>query len=239
MKTVVFSTSHSFDSTVEFARQDGAMDQIEIVGILDDDPGKHGKLFCGYPVVGSFRDVTSMAQRGEVSHFWIALGAMKHKLIIAALHHYCLSIGLNPLSSISTRACVMPSAHLKPGHCVSPMAYISSNCKIDALFSLNVGAVVYENCSIHENVTISGNAFVGGLCTIEKNVYIGPGAIIGSEVRIGANSIIAAGSVVLKDVAANSLVKGNPAKSRPMRPEVFYLAPPAWMLSAYTGKAMI
>lgn len=47
---------------------------------------------------------------------------------------------------------------------------------------------------------------------IEDDVWVGGGAIICPGVRIGARSIIAAGAVVTKDVPANVLVGGNPAR---------------------------
>jgi maltose O-acetyltransferase len=47
---------------------------------------------------------------------------------------------------------------------------------------------------------------------IEDNVWIGAGAIVLPNTHIGQNSIIGAGSVVTKDVAAFSVVAGNPAK---------------------------
>lgn len=48
--------------------------------------------------------------------------------------------------------------------------------------------------------------------TIGKNVDFGVGVICIGDIHIGDNAIIAAGSVVIKDVPANSIVAGNPAK---------------------------
>jgi maltose O-acetyltransferase len=48
--------------------------------------------------------------------------------------------------------------------------------------------------------------------TIGQNVWIGMYARINKGVTIGDNSIIAANSVVTKDVPANSIAAGNPAK---------------------------
>ena len=48
--------------------------------------------------------------------------------------------------------------------------------------------------------------------TIENRVWIGCHAIILSGVTIGEGSVVAAGSVVTKDVAAGTLVAGNPAQ---------------------------
>jgi acetyltransferase-like isoleucine patch superfamily enzyme len=47
---------------------------------------------------------------------------------------------------------------------------------------------------------------------IEKGVWIAAGAIISGGVTVGEHSVVAAGSVVTKDVPANSLVGGNPAR---------------------------
>lgn len=48
--------------------------------------------------------------------------------------------------------------------------------------------------------------------TLEKNVWVGSNSTILQGVTIGDNAIIAAGSVVTKDVAANTIVAGVPAR---------------------------
>ena len=47
---------------------------------------------------------------------------------------------------------------------------------------------------------------------IGNNVFIGYGAMILRNVKIGDNAIIGAGTVVTKDVPANTIVAGNPAR---------------------------
>ncbi|HPM29785.1 MAG TPA: sugar O-acetyltransferase [Chryseolinea sp.] len=47
---------------------------------------------------------------------------------------------------------------------------------------------------------------------IKRNVWIGAGATILPGVTVGENSIVAAGAVVNKDVPANTIVGGIPAK---------------------------
>lgn len=47
---------------------------------------------------------------------------------------------------------------------------------------------------------------------IEDNVWVGGSATILGGVTIGKNAIVGAGAVVTKDVPANSIVAGNPAK---------------------------
>lgn len=47
---------------------------------------------------------------------------------------------------------------------------------------------------------------------IGNNVFIGSNSVIIGKVHIGDNATIGAGSVVVKDVPANSVVAGNPAR---------------------------
>lgn len=47
---------------------------------------------------------------------------------------------------------------------------------------------------------------------IEDNVWLGGGAIVLPGVTIGANSVVGAGAVVTRDVPANVVVVGNPAR---------------------------
>nr|WP_270330518.1 sugar O-acetyltransferase [Lapidilactobacillus dextrinicus] len=52
----------------------------------------------------------------------------------------------------------------------------------------------------------------GSPIVVEDNVWIGGSTVILPGVTIGKNAIVGAGAVVTKDVPANSIVGGNPAK---------------------------
>jgi acetyltransferase-like isoleucine patch superfamily enzyme len=47
---------------------------------------------------------------------------------------------------------------------------------------------------------------------IKKGASVGSGTTILAKVTVGENAIVGAGSVVTKDVPANGIVAGNPAK---------------------------
>jgi len=47
---------------------------------------------------------------------------------------------------------------------------------------------------------------------IEENVWIGGSAILLPGLRIGRNAVVGAGAVVTRDVPANTVVAGNPAR---------------------------
>ena len=51
-----------------------------------------------------------------------------------------------------------------------------------------------------------------GKIHIKKNAWIGARAVILPGVTVGENAVVAAGAVVTKDVEANTVVGGNPAR---------------------------
>jgi acetyltransferase-like isoleucine patch superfamily enzyme len=61
--------------------------------------------------------------------------------------------------------------------------------------------------------TIKEQGYVQAPIVIENNVWIGYHVVILSGVTIGEGAIIAAGSVVTKDVGANKIVGGIPART--------------------------
>lgn len=80
---------------------------------------------------------------------------------------------------------------------------------------VNEDAVIGENVSIYNGVTIGANLSPGisqKPPRIGNKVVICAGAKLIGDIDIGDNSIIGANSVVIKDVPANSVVVGVPAR---------------------------
>lgn len=71
---------------------------------------------------------------------------------------------------------------------------------------------IAHNNRIGKNVTITGCVNLSGGNIIEDNVWIAPNASLVGYVHIGENAIIGMGAVVVKDVPADEVWVGNPAK---------------------------
>ncbi|HEY4813630.1 MAG TPA: acyltransferase [Chthoniobacterales bacterium] len=106
-------------------------------------------------------------------------------------------------------------------------ASVGKRCKISSHTFICEGVVIEDNVFIGHNVTFINDSYpratFGGLLqtendwSVEQTVVkagasIGSGATILSKVVIGENALVGAGSVVTKDVPANAIVAGNPAR---------------------------
>jgi acetyltransferase-like isoleucine patch superfamily enzyme len=107
-------------------------------------------------------------------------------------------------------------------------ATVGKRCKISSHTFICEGVTIEDNVFIGHGVTFTNDSYPrattagGGLQTeadwkvertvIKKGASVGSGTTILSKVTIGENAIVGAGSVVTKDVPANGIVAGNPAK---------------------------
>jgi acetyltransferase-like isoleucine patch superfamily enzyme len=111
---------------------------------------------------------------------------------------------------------------------VQKNAKVGSRCKISSHTFICEGVVIEDNVFVGHGVVFINDSYprattLGGdlqrdsdwkveRTLIKRGASIGSGVTILSNTEIGENAIVGAGSVVTRDVPANSIVAGNPAK---------------------------
>jgi acetyltransferase-like isoleucine patch superfamily enzyme len=105
---------------------------------------------------------------------------------------------------------------------------VGARCKISSHTFICEGVVIEDNVFIGHGVTFTNDSYPravtqsGALQTqadwkvertvIMKGASIGSGVTLLPNTSVGENAIVGAGSVVTRDVPANAIVAGNPAK---------------------------
>ena len=121
---------------------------------------------------------------------------------------------------------VLPEAEIGENCNICSHCFIENKVKIGNNVTIKNGLYLYDGITIEDNVFIGPNAT---FCNdkypkskqypekfpetiIKKGASIGGNATILPGITIGENALVGAGSVVTKDVPANSVVTGNPAR---------------------------
>lgn len=107
-------------------------------------------------------------------------------------------------------------------------AAIGRRCKIQSHTFVCTGVVIEDEVFVGHGVTFVNDRFPRAATasgelksdadwelqrtTVERGAAIGSGAVILGGLRIGADALVGAGAVVTRDVAAGTIVSGNPAR---------------------------
>jgi acetyltransferase-like isoleucine patch superfamily enzyme len=106
-------------------------------------------------------------------------------------------------------------------------AKVGRRCKISSHTFVCEGVTIEDNVFVGHNVAFINDSYpratAGGQMQTEKDwkvettrvcrgASLGSGVTVLSNVTVGENALVGAGSVVTKDVPANAVVAGNPAR---------------------------
>lgn len=183
----------------------------ECVGFLDDNAEMHGREILGVRVLGAldtapqYADCFFVNGIGSTSNFWrkreiIARTKMPRERFETIVH---------PTASVSR------TARLGYGVVIFQKVTVTNQVIIGDHVIVLPASVISHDDVVGAFTCIAGGACLSGNVRVGEACYLGSNAAIKEGVTIGAGALIGIGSVVLRDVAENTVVVGNPA--RPLR----------------------
>ena len=122
-------------------------------------------------------------------------------------------------------------SHLRSAASVGADCNLGRNVFVDVGVTIGARCKIQNNVSVYEGVTLEDDVFVGPSAVftndrtprafgawevvptvVRRGASIGGGAVIVCGVEIGEHAMVGAGAVVTRDVEADRLVLGNPAR---------------------------
>jgi sugar O-acyltransferase (sialic acid O-acetyltransferase NeuD family) len=188
----------------------GALDYA-VVALVDNDPALTSFL-PGVPLLhgeAALREWRG-AHAGDLFAL-VAIGGARGSERLA-LQHALSVAGYTIPTAVHPRAFVAADAELGAGTHVLALAAVAAAARLGAGCIVNTSASVDHECRLDDGVHIGPGATLAGNVTVGRNAFIGTGAAVIPNVTIGAGAIVGAGSVVVRDVPANTIVYGNPAR---------------------------
>lgn len=128
------------------------------------------------------------------------------------ISNFFLKKKLKPFSIISKHSHIDKSSDYGHGLLAMPSSVVHKKAIIGSNCLLNVNSVIDHEAIVGNGVHIMGSAYIAGRVKIGDYASIGANATILPDLTIGKRAIVGAGAVVTKNVKADEVVAGNPAR---------------------------
>ncbi len=178
------------------------------IGLLDDNPVRHGEEVDGLPVLGptdlvhDYPDVAVVPCNASAQRPAARLNLAKR----LGLPSERWATIIHPAASIADGTSV------GEGSIVLACAVVTAPFIIGPYFVAMPHVLLTHDDELGAGVTMAGRVTVGGGVHVGDAAYLGQGCIIRENLSIGAFAVIGMGSVVLTDVPEQEIWAGAPAK---------------------------
>lgn len=199
-------------SLIEALNLAEANPRYEVLGLLDDAASR-GQQLHGRPVLGKLSDGPSLQKETPSLRFVDCLGSpgshIKREGILTR----------NGLDLEQFASLIHPSAVCARDAKTGPGCLVFANVTILSGVTLGRHVTILSNCVLNHGVTVddfsilASSVCLSGEVRLGHSVYIGCGANVKERISIGARALVGLGSAVIRDVGADEVVAGVPAKA--------------------------
>jgi len=179
------------------------------LGFVDDGPTELNLkrvARLGAPFLGP---VATLAQLDQETQYIIGIGDPR---VRAAVARRITQYGLSAAQLIHPTATVGPDTRIGSGVVLFTGAAVTTNVELGDHVHINQNASIGHDSVLEDYVTINPLAAISGDCHIGAGAMVGTTAAVLQGLRVGAGATVGASACVVRDVPADSIVKGVPAR---------------------------
>ena len=187
---------------------DAVSPSLRMVGFIDDN-ARHRRILAARDaeLLDGFHDLRASGARYVVA---VADPGARRKLVLRAEE-----AGLLPADVWHPSATSGAVNTIGEGVVVCSHVSITTNIAIGRHAHLNLNTTVGHDCTFGDFVTVNPGANISGSVELGHGVTVGTGAVIIQGVRVGEGTMVGAGAIVTRDLPAQVVAMGAPA--RPVR----------------------
>lgn len=180
----------------------------EILGVVDDSPSDENLQRLSVQNVPYLGTVDGFLRDHAGCRFVVGIGSPAARRTIA---ERIQRAGLEAATLVHPLASVGTATSLGAGTVVCVGARLTTNVTLGRHVHVDTNATVGHDTVLGDFVRLNPASSVSGDCVVEDDVLIGVAAAVLNRVRIGRGATVGGSACVVRDVAANAVVKGVPA----------------------------
>lgn len=180
----------------------------DLLGFLDDDPVKHGSVIGGVTVLGDvasldeFPDAAIVLCPGRPDNY-ISRRLLAERLALDTDRYATI---IHPTATVGV-TCAVGSGSVLLAH-----VDLTADVAVGQHVVVMPQVVLTHDTRVGDWATLASGVLVGGSCQIGRAAYVGAGACLREGIRVGESALIGMGSVVTRDVPAERMWFGTPAR---------------------------
>ena len=186
----------------------------DLLGFLDDDPAKHGRMIGGLRVLGPVARVDDYPNArvllcpGRPDNY----GSRRLLAGRLALDDDRYATIVHPSATVGT------TSRLGAGSVLLAHVDLTADVVIGRHVVVMPQAVLTHDVKVDDFVTIASGVRLGGGCHISPGAYLGSGACLREGVTVGEAAMVGMGSVVTRNVPPERMWFGVPARDASRAP---------------------
>jgi sugar O-acyltransferase (sialic acid O-acetyltransferase NeuD family) len=179
--------------------------KVKVTGFFDDNPKYYGKKVCGIPVF-KLDELNTDNKNCEV--LLGILDPISRKNFVQRIKEREFPL----LEFHSDSAIISPYARIGKGCSILDFSFVMNNAQISDFVHVHFNCAIGHDVVVGAYSTVAPSCIIGGYAKIGEGVKLGMGVKVLPGIEIGDYAVIGANSLVTKNLSANSISFGSPAK---------------------------
>jgi sugar O-acyltransferase (sialic acid O-acetyltransferase NeuD family) len=184
-----------------------AIQGIDIVGVLDDDPARQRVAFGPSAMLGGIGDAVGFPEAQFV--VCAGRGVVRERIVARLL---ALGIGSDRYATVVDSTAVVPrGCTVGAGSILLSHVSLTADVTVGRHVVIMPQAVLTHDNRIGDFATICAGAALGGNVRVGTAAYVGMNASVRQDLRVGDHATLGMGSVLLRDLPDGRTWAGVPA----------------------------